>query len=69
MKAPCRFYPGRPDHAALLGAARQVVEERRLTDAGFTPHGKRAGAGARRSSNPWTIAPSFVRSRTEGDGG
>jgi hypothetical protein len=21
------------------------------------------------SSNPWTIAPSFVRSRTEGDGG
>src|ERR687892_791068 len=45
-KASSRFYPGRPDHAALLGAARQVVEERRLTDAGFTPHGKRAGAGA-----------------------
>jgi hypothetical protein len=21
------------------------------------------------SNNPWTIAPSFVRSRTEGDGG
>jgi hypothetical protein len=68
-KAPSRFYPGRPDHAALLGAARQVVEERRLTDAGFTPHGKRAGAGARRIEQSVNHCAVLVRSRTEGDGG
>jgi hypothetical protein len=59
----------RPDHAAPLGAARQVVEECRLTDAGFTPHGKRAGAGARRIEQSVNHCAVLVRSRTAGDGG
>jgi hypothetical protein len=51
--------------ARIHSVSRSVVEERRLADAGFAPHDKRAPLLPVRaeSSNPWTTAHSVARPR------